>query len=214
VKSFAPGGEYIVLTFSNGPHHVLTPKILDILKQYDTKASFFVYGQRALHHPDIIKRIIHEGHDLGQQGFHPVSAPLSTFTYNRISKDRATSSIIQTTALLRNLTNSEVRYFRPPFGLISESIESSVLKELQLYNVMWSLDSHDRSALNKHGESNPEVVSDHILKNANPGEVVLFHDTQTILLEALPRVLQGLHDKGYEFLTLTDILKFPDDSPH
>ncbi len=214
LRSFSPGGQYILLSFSNGPHHILTPKILDILKHFNAKGNFFIYGQRALHYPNIVLRIVSEGHDIGHQGFYPVANPSSMLAYNKCPNDKAIASISQTSILLQNITNSEVRYFRPPFGLISESLQTTVLKDMQLHNVIWSLDSQDRTAFNKLGEANPVAVSELVLKNCKPGDIVLFHDTQTILLEALPLILQGLFDQGYEILTLSDILKFPDDSPH
>jgi peptidoglycan-N-acetylglucosamine deacetylase len=215
IKSFSPGGQYVVLSFSNGPHHSFTAQVLDILLEFKTKASFFVYGQRALHHPDAVRRIVREGHDLGQQGFHIIPHSWSALAFSRASAATATDSIRHTSDLLLNLTGTRTQFFRAPFEEISADIESKVVLQDQfLHSIHWSLDSHDRNSVNRQGVTDAQTVVDHVAQNVKPGDVVLFHDTQHVLVEALPAILRALIKAGYEIVTLSDILNFPDDSPH
>eukprot|EP01036_Dinobryon_divergens_P043048 gene43048-57260_t len=78
ISSFNPGGQYVVLTFDDGPHAILTPKLLDILKEKKAKATFFVIGLKAKMHPDILRRISEEGHELANHSWnHPVLSKIT-----------------------------------------------------------------------------------------------------------------------------------------
>ena len=214
ISSFLPGGEYLVLTFSNGPHHSLTPQVLDILKRYDVHATFFLYGQKAMHQPDLVQRMVAEGHDVAHQGFYPIPHPNSMFSYTKLSKDQVKSNLHHANVLLKNLTGVDNLFFRPPFGVISDEYKHMIQQEERLYTVLWSLDSQDKYAMNKQGVVNPDIIAEHLIKHAKRGDVILCHDTQPALIEALPKAIEALHKAGYEFLTLSTMLTFPDDSPH
>lgn len=211
---FFPGGQYVLLTFSNGPHHAITPQILDILAKYKVKATFFVYGYKAIHQPDILKRMSRDGHDVAHQGFYAVSHPTSKLSYAKLSKDEVRRHLQQSNTLLKNITQQDVRFFRPPYGVMSDDIRDMIHQEERLYTVLWSLDSQDQLSMNKHGEMHPDFISDKIIKSVKPGDIILCHDTQPALVEALPKTIEALHQAGYEFLTLSSMLTFPDETPH
>lgn len=222
ISSFAPGGQYVLLTFSGGPHAIHTLKLLNILKEKDALATFFVYGRSALYHPSLIKRMVEDGHDIGQQGFHPAlsispnvatdffPAPPhipSTFSLKKIS-----AGIVATDHVLQNITQRAVRFYRPPITLsthYSEVAEQLQRNHSSLQMVLSSLDSHDRL----FDVSGAHKLVEDVLQRVKPGDIILCHDSQAVLLNALPLLLDKLIIAGYELLTLSQILTFPDDSP-
>lgn len=200
ISSFSPGGQYIMLTFDGGPHSIISRKILQILKDKNVHATFFVSGHRAIHHKDILLTMHKDGHELANNGW---SRDLVTSIY----KEPIAMQIRQTSALILNATNYSVKYFRPFQGNTNLHINEYIRKYEYLKVVLWSLDSKDVEA-----KDHTSIVAA-VVPKAKPGDIVLFHDTKPTV-EALPIIIDGLIEKGYEFLTLSQVASFPDDSPH
>jgi peptidoglycan/xylan/chitin deacetylase (PgdA/CDA1 family) len=213
-KSFRPGGQYILLTFSNGPHHLKTPKILSILSHYKVRATFFVYGHRAMMHPEIVKQIVKEGHELGQQGFYHTKE-----SFPKKSMKEINESIHAARELLHNITGNHVKYFRPPHGTLTSTLNDYVSNQT-MRTVLWSIDLHEM--INSHSKANnkegmliePDKIAKLIISKASPGDVININDNNGFSLSALPIILEGLLAANYEFLTLSEVFSFPDDSPH
>jgi peptidoglycan/xylan/chitin deacetylase (PgdA/CDA1 family) len=197
-SSFNPGGQYIMLTFSGGPHHFITPRLLDILKEKKARATFFVTGSRALQREYYLKRIHSEGHEIGSEGF-------KRKPFTKLRPDQVLEHVQATSALVGNATGSVVRAVRPPGGLTNPTLNALLNSQYKV--VLWSLDSKDSSL------TDPAAVSKAVVDHAKPGDVVLLHDTCNVTIAALPGILDALHAKGYEFLTLAQVMSFPDDSP-
>ncbi len=191
-----------MLTFDDGPHSILTLKILDILREKKVRATFFLTGQKAMHHTDIIKQIQADKHDIGNRGW--TSTPIT-----KISTDQLSAHIKSTSQLIFNATKNDVKYYRPPSGFTNAHINSHVKDKEKLRPILWSLDSRDIE-----GGASAEKVAKHVLDSAKPGDVVRLHDTVEVTLQALPSIIDGLYAQGYEFLTLSQVISFPDDSPH
>lgn len=201
ITRFSPGGQYIVLTFSGGPHHIITPKILDILKHKHVKATFFISGLKAIYHKDILKNMYQGGHDLANQGFHAV-------LFTSLSNDDIINNVKKTSQIISNVTNQDVKYVRPPKGLTNIDVNEIIKTNCNMKVILWSLNGHDAI------EKNPNVILNNIINKTKPGDIILLHDINMHTVEALPAMIDILHTEGYEFLTLTQILSFPDDSPH
>jgi peptidoglycan-N-acetylglucosamine deacetylase len=223
ISSFSPGGQYILLTFSGGPHSVLTSKILDILKEKDIQASFFVFGRSALYHPQIIKRIISEGHDIGHQGFYPKLTtypnvgidffPSPLEVPHTFSLEYLHASILATERVLLNITNSrkQLEYYRPPPALIDhwKIVEPFLTtNHSSLKVILSSLDSNDRALMH-----HPHELLHGIISKAKPGDIILCHDSQPVIVQMLSQIIDQLTIKGYEFLTFSQMFSFPDDTP-
>lgn len=222
ISKFMPGGQYIMITFSGGPHSSFTDKILDALKERGIKATFFIYGRSALYQSRVFRRIISEGHEVGHQGFYPAlsTAPNIATDYfpapnnvkSSLSPQRFMHGVAITNNLLRNVTNQEVKLFRPPPAIMPRLTEIKQLMQTNHSNmqiILSSLDSNDQILT----EQQADLMVEHVSAKAKPGDIILLHDSQAVTVQALPRLLDKLTDLGYEFLTISQVMSFPDDSP-
>lgn len=200
-SSFQPGGQYIMLTFSGGPHYKITPYILDVLKAKNVKATFFVYGSKSHFSTKILKRIHEEGHELGSHGYHPT-------LFTKMKLNQLNNSIDSTSKIISNVTGSVVKYCRPPNGITNMEINQHIKENANQKVILWSVDSKDKS------ENNVSIITKNVISKAKPGDVILMHDTINATSQALPGIIDELYEQGYEFLTLSQVFSFPDDSPH
>jgi peptidoglycan/xylan/chitin deacetylase (PgdA/CDA1 family) len=148
----------ISLTFDDGPDLRFTPQVLDVLKRYGVKATFFLIGTKAKEHPDIVKRIVKEGHAIGNHSF---SHPLFT----KLDMNRFSQEIEQTEDVLQALTGSRPKLIRPPYGVINEE-QLLWVQARGMTVVNWNVDSLDWKSL---GEAE---VSNNILGHTNAGAIV------------------------------------------
>jgi peptidoglycan/xylan/chitin deacetylase (PgdA/CDA1 family) len=177
----------IYLTFDDGPHPVATPFVLDELKKYNAKATFFCIGKNVVEYPEIYKRILAEGHRTGNH------------TQNHLNGWKSSNDVyLDNIAEAANYIDSEL--FRPPYGRIKKSqakkISSSIRgKEPQI--IMWSVLSGDFDIRNSKEQCLKNIVT-----NVKPGSIIVFHDSEKAfrLLEyTLPKALQIQSEKGYQF---------------
>ncbi len=187
----------VALTFDDGPDRVYTPAILDILRDRGVKASFFLIGNRVDEYPDVAKRIVDEGHIVGNH----------TYTHPELSKasgDVLRQELSLTEKALSRLGVSGTAFFRPPYGAISPSLVEEA-GSLGYRVALWSIDSLDWRGLPKD-----RVVSN-ILPLVVPGSVVLQHsaggpgEDLSGTVEALPEIIDFLTSSGYRFVTLTEM---------
>ena len=194
----------VVLTFDDGPHPQHTPAALDILRQTQTPASFFVLGSNALASPDLIRRILAEGHELGSHTYsHPNMA--------EISASRAKVEANSTQLLINGITGKNMRLYREPYmrsgGPITSREVASLLPLEEAGYVIAGMNIVPRDWV----EQTSDELADEIIRQVelNGGGVVLLHDgggDQHQTVAALPRVISELRDKGYTFTTLADLL--------
>lgn len=201
VSRFAPGGQYIMLTFSGGPHHYATPRILDILKAKKVKATFFVSGTKTVNHVELLKRMHTEKHEIGNHGYY-------NHVYTRLPTERVLAGLSETNKLINSATGTTVKHCRPPSGNTNAEINQLIKHEGKMQVILWSLDPRDTQ------EPNPKKIVEYVSKKAKPGDIVLLHDTTNQTIAALPELIDDLYRQGYEFLTISEVASFPDDSPH
>ena len=160
----------IALTYDDGPHPDVTPAILDVLKAGGVTATFFVLGKRAEEHPDIIRRMIVEGHTVGS---HSMTHP--DFRVAKFSSVRA--DVTSSRAVIASIIGTPVCLFRPPHGHLT--IRTAVmLRRAGARTWLWTVDSYDW----KTGVTPEQVVS--AVGGASGGDVVLLHDTNVHTIEA------------------------------
>ncbi|QCS53448.1 polysaccharide deacetylase family protein [Priestia flexa] len=188
----------IALTFDDGPDPTYTPLILDLLKEYNAKATFFVLGDRVTQYPTIAKREVKEGHELANH------------TYSHLEvrgKDtvKIEGEIEKADDKIQQITGIKPYLFRPPTGYYDDKVVKAA-KNQQYTVVLWSWhqDTFDWR--------NPGVdkIVHQVLKNASSGNIVLFHDTggdRTQTVQALKQILPELKEKGYRFVTISELLK-------
>jgi len=192
-NSCAVPGRQIAITFDDGPHPELTPKLLDLLKERGIKATFYVIGKNAAAHPEIVRRMVEEGHEVGNHSYnHPA--------LNKLSAARVKSEMDDTTAAIIAAAGVRPKTMRPPYGATNAALNRRLDEDFGMKVIMWDVDPLDwkyRSA--------PRVTSQ-ILENTKAGSIVLAHDIHASTVAAMPATLDGLKSKGFEFVTVSELI--------
>jgi len=153
----------VFLTFDDGPHTLHTGQILDILKYYQVKATFFLVGKNAVQHPDLIHRMYAEGHVLGNHSF-------SHRNMIFMSADRMRDEILRTQRMLTAITGNAPQYFRPPYGYFSPGLIRTC-QQLGLTMVLWTIMTYDfRTTVVD------QQIMDNIDRHKTNGAILVLHD--------------------------------------
>ena len=172
----------IHLTFDDGPHPIITPQILEILKIHNQKALFFCIGKNIEQYPEIVKQIVEQGHEMGNHSYsHSIGFDFSP-------SERVKIELEKTNNLIEQFTGKSNRLFRPPFGVTNPNIAKAV-KQLGLKTIGWSIRSLDTV-------KSPSVVRERLM-NAKSGDIILFHDTIQHTPEILEEFLRFLKNKDH-----------------
>jgi peptidoglycan-N-acetylglucosamine deacetylase len=191
---------YIALTFDDGPNKKLTPRLLDLLAQHHIHATFFVVGENAAENPEILQRAVHEGHEIGNHSWsHP--------NFARMSEDSVRSQVKRTEEAIVSATGARPTLLRPPYGSVTARQKHWLHDELGYEIILWDVDPLDWK------EPGPMVVKNRILKETRPGSIVLSHDIHSQTIEAMPQTLRELEEKGFKFVTVSDLLKMATSIP-
>lgn len=192
-------GPYIAMTFDDGPNPILTPKLLDILKQRHIHVTFFLLGQLVKEHPEIVQREIAEGHEVGNHSWdHP---PL-----NKLAEGGLQHQLADTSAAIKDATGQAPTIMRPPYGATNPRLSRAIEKEYGMKVILWSVDPFDWK------DPGAAVVQSRILNGwkesggAKPGAIILSHDIHKGTVEAMPATLDALIAKGYKFVTVSELL--------
>ncbi|MGI5921157.1 MAG: polysaccharide deacetylase family protein [Syntrophomonadaceae bacterium] len=189
------GKKLVALTFDDGPDPRFTPEVLDILEKNNIQATFFVVGENAQVHTDIIKRQIAAGHEIEN---HTYSHP------NLAAGDELDTEweILRAQGIITELTQKRPVYFRPPKRLF----KNSTLKVAEAHGyttVLWTI------GLEHYKSKTVAAMAKRVIKAARPGTILLAHDgrlDRTRTLKALPLVIKGYKQKGYQFVTLSELI--------
>lgn len=189
----------VALTFDDAPDPRVTPQILDVLSRYRICATFFVVGERASKHPDLVRRIISEGHIIGNHSYnHPV--------FSKLPLSKVQHQIWQTDGVIKRIAGVTPLLIRPPYGeLLPQQIRWSKGSGYTIVN--WDVDSEDW----RRNPSSARVLAN-IRKTLQPGSIILQHagggEGQSLdgTIHALPVLIESLHGKGYEIVTLPELL--------
>lgn len=190
------GKRLIALSFDDGPDPLYTPVVLDILKHYQVKATFFVVGASVEAQPGLVKRAIAEGHEIENHTFsHP--------DLRSESSVKIEAEILKTDRLLTKISGIKGKYFRPPRRLYHQ--ETIEIAERNGYKtVLWTI-CVENSKVKK-----PEEMAKRVIEAAHPGMIILAHDgrvDRSTTLAALPMIIEGLQAQGYEFVTLDKLIQ-------
>jgi peptidoglycan-N-acetylmuramic acid deacetylase len=186
---FEPGSG-VTLTFDEGYENGYTCKILDTLAQKNVKAIFFVTGDYVKANKPLIKRMIDEGHIIGNHGMKHKSIPA-------LSDEAVREDIMSLHNLIKDEFGVDMKFFRPPCGEFSERSLATV-QNLGYTTLMWSFAYVDWEA-DKQGD--PEQSYDRITSAAHEGEIMLLHAVSATNADILPRVIDNLREQGLEFVT-------------
>lgn len=190
----------VALTFDDGPYSPYTEQVLDVLGEYHVPATFFVVGQNVEKYPELVQRIVDEGHQLGNHTYHHVDLL-------KIDRKTIEDEIDSTNRVIKNVTGTTPHVVRPPHGF-RDPVVMEIMAERGLKVVEWSIMSRDWT--------NPgvEVIVDRTLAKVKNGSIILLHDGDGISskasriqsVEATRRIIQTLSAQGYQFVTVDEIL--------
>jgi peptidoglycan/xylan/chitin deacetylase (PgdA/CDA1 family) len=186
-------GNYIAITYDDGPHPVNTPRLLDMLAARNIKATFYVIGNSVNQNPGVLRRTVAEGHEIGNHTqTHPLLSKLSD-SQLRQEMQRCQDSIGRAAGI-------RPRTMRPPYGGLLQRQRELVLKEFGYPTIMWSVDPLDWK---RPGAS---VITSRIVSGTTAGGIVLAHDLHSQTIDAMPQTLDGLLRRGFKFVTVSQLI--------
>ncbi len=170
----------IYLTFDDGPTPSVTPWVLDQLKTYDAKATFFCLGKNVVLHPDVFEKILKNEHSVGNHTYNHLDSWKS-------SKEKYLLDIESCSKVFHS------HYFRPPYGKLKPGIRTAILKNYEI--VMWDVMAYDFDQ-----SIDPQQCVSNVLDNIKDGSIIVFHDSvkaEKNLRHALPLVLKEIANQGF-----------------
>jgi peptidoglycan/xylan/chitin deacetylase (PgdA/CDA1 family) len=199
-----PHENVVAITFDDGQNPNYTPQLLDVLKEKGVKATFFCVGLHVKKYPEIAKRIVDEGHDIGNH----------TYTHKDMvpsTRRMVLAQVNKTDHIIRDVTGVKTNLFRPPRGIYSSAVRKLLVDEKGYRMILWSVSSVDWRGLS------PKTILKRIARYVRPGAILLFHDSGALVrregasrentVAALPLVIDHLKAKGYRMVTISEMLE-------
>ena len=185
-----PTKPMIALSFDDGPNKKTTIPILDILKKYNSAATFFVLGNRVSNNADILKRMLEEGSEIGNHSYNHKEL-------TKLSSAELMDQITKTQDAVIAATGITPKLMRPTFGSYDDNLKSNVGMPL----VLWSVDTLDWKS------RDAKKVTDHVLSNVKDGDIVLMHDIYDSTAEAVKLLVPQLIDRGYQLVSVSELFE-------
>ena len=192
IWSVPSAGKRVALTFDDGPSKKYTMKYLDVLREKQVKATFFLIGRNVQKSPVLETLIAGEGHEIANHTYDHYIKKIS----ERVIKEQ----ISRTSRLLKEWTQQEIKYVRPPGGNNRIKMKS-VAAELDMQVVMWSVDPQDWKK-----DTTPAEIIRTVKKQLTPGAIIVLHEGKPQTLEALPALIDELRQDGWDFVTISELL--------
>ncbi len=195
VTNWPTGKKLVALTYDDGPHPTITPKLIDLLKRKNVPATFYVLGKQMEAYP-ATARLLHEN------GFEIVNHTFNHDQLTKLSEAKVRSELTKTNDLITAVTGIPVTHMRPPYGARNARVDA-VCRDLGMQIVLWDVDTEDwrkRSAAQ---------MTNTILKGTGDGSIILFHDRYQASLDSTETVIDSLRARGYTFVTVGQLLSTP-----
>lgn len=190
------GKMLIALTFDDGPSGTTTPQLLDILHEKDVFATFFMLGNMARNNPDIVKRVEKEGHEVASHTMYHQNL-------NRLSATAVQADIDEANAVFQDTLEHIPTFTRPPYGNANDTVRNIIGTPL----ILWSVDTLDWK------NKNTDDILSTTMSQVHDGAIILMHDIHPTSVEAVPTLIDTLRANGYEFVTLSELVKIRDVTP-
>ena len=193
-------GPYVALTFDDGPHATNTPRLLEMLRQRKIHATFFMVGQCVNELPEIVKKIVADGHEVANHSWsHPqLSSMTDSSVHDQIQKTH--DAIIAASGVTPKI-------FRPPYGAFTARQRAIAHAAWGYRCILWDVDPLDWKV------RNAEYVKNAILKATVSGSIILTHDIHKTTVDAMPETIDALLAKGFKFVTVSELLAMDNPLP-
>ena len=180
---------HVALTFDDGPHEIFTPELLDTLKQQRVKATFFLVGSNVEKYPEVVKRMVKEGHEVASHSYtHP--------NLGKMDEGSVVGQLTNTHKAIKTACGVNVSFFRPPYGSFTETQRAWAFSKFGYRTITWDVDPLDWKIRDSR------QVEERILASATSGSIVLMHDIHKSTVDAVPQIIQGLRARGLKFATV------------
>lgn len=183
-----PRSKAVALTFDDGPSTENTPKVLEILKQYNAHATFFIVGNRAAAGAEILKQEIAQGCEIGNHSWDHTNLA-------KLSMKKVNKQYDKTADLVKKLVGYDIKLLRPPYGAISQKMRDKLKHPM----VLWNVDTLDWKT------KKPKAILKQVKKTVKDGDIILMHDIHPTTAEALKTVLPWLIENDYDILTVSEL---------
>ena len=193
-------GNYIAITFDDGPHPQNTPRLLDILAARNVKATFYVIGRSVDLHPGVLRRTVAEGHEIGNHSH-------THRLLSKLSESEVRQEMQRCQDAVGRAAGVRMRTMRPPYGGLLQSQRELVHREFGYPTILWSVDPLDWK------RPGPSVVTSRILSGTTAGGIVLAHDLHSQTVDAMPATLDGLLRRGFKFVTVSQLIAMKTETP-
>jgi peptidoglycan/xylan/chitin deacetylase (PgdA/CDA1 family) len=185
----------IALTFDDGPQEPYTGQILDLLAKYSIKATFFLTGEKVEQNPDIVRRIISDGHEVGNHSYSHKTMRCRPLKWLRTEIEKADEQLLQAGAC-------QPISFRPPFGRTSFLL-ISLLKKMKKKMILWDIGPKD------YKYAHPYEIVGKVLKKIKPGSIIVLHDgggDRSVTVETVNILVKDIREMGYKFVTISELI--------
>ena len=193
ISRLAVPGNYVALTFDDGPSAANTPRVLDILRNHGAHGTFFVVGESVNHNSGILSRAVSEGNEIGVHTWSHIKMTGS-------SAERINSEVSRSIDAISAATGQAPLLIRPPYGATNSSIVNSMFENYGLTSVLWDVDTRDWQ------HPGVDVVVSRAVGNARPGSIILVHDIHASTLAALEGIVTGLQARGFKLVTVSELM--------
>jgi peptidoglycan-N-acetylglucosamine deacetylase len=186
-------GNYVAMTFDDGPHPQNTPRLLDMLRARNVKATFYVIGRSVDLYPQIVRRTVAEGHEMGNHSH-------THRLLSKLSDAEVRTEMARCRDAIGRAAGVRPRTMRPPYGGLLQRQRELVYNEFGYPTILWSVDPLDWK------RPGPSVVASRINAGASAGGIILAHDLHAQTVDAMPAALDGLLRRGFKFVTVSQLL--------
>lgn len=181
----------LALTFDDGPEPILTVRLLNILKTLDVKATFFVIGEKVDRHPELVEKMVAEGHEVENHSYYHLRMA-------RIPKEMIAWEIQQGSKAIQRITGKRPLFMRPPGGEFTPAVASACAKAQSIL-ALWSQDPAD------YEQPSHQVITQRLLQTTRSGGVILLHEKVRPTMEALPEFVSAARERGFHFVRLDEM---------
>lgn len=192
-------GKQIALTFDSGWEYDQTRQLLQVLEDYQVRATFFLRAGWVEDHPDLALEIAGKGHQIE-------SHSLAHGHMGSMTREQMEADIAAANEIYQRVLGIAPAMFRPPYGEFNDLLLTVLKEQGYQYAVMWTVDSHDWAETMNGNQVTEQYVIDRVLARASDNGAVLMHVGGLKTIKALPEIIQGLRDAGYQLVTLQEML--------
>lgn len=186
-------GNYVAITFDDGPSSANTPQILDILQRHGARATFFVLGENATRNKGLLARAVAEGHEIANHTY-------SHIKMTAVGNQTVAREIEKTNEIIKSATGFYPTAMRPPYGAINSELVDKMYNDYGMHAVLWDVDTRDW----QHPGVN--TVVKRAVGNAQPGSIILLHDIHASTVDAVEEIVTGLQARGFKLVTVSQLI--------